>query len=299
MVNCSKCDKPAVAHLRYFSRRLCKNHFVHLFESRARKQITKYQLIKAHDIVGVAVSGGKDSIGLLRFLHKLRTPKTLVGITIDEGSKGYRDQAIPLIKETYEELGIDYQILTFKKEFGKSIDQIAKKSKFSACYHCGVLRRRLINEAAKRMGCNSVATGHNLDDECQAVMMNYIRGDFARMARMSPEPKVHPGFVKRIKPFREIPEKEVALYTLLKEYPYYDVKKCPYASDSLRNKVKSVIYDLENDYPGTRFCLIKGADDITPMLKKRYSGAKMIECKECGEPSVSGLCNVCKVMKLV
>ena len=71
----------------------------------------------------------------------------------------------------------------------------------------------------KEVGAKYLATGHNLDDMAQSVMMNFVRGDVERLARLGPHNIVQPGMIPRINPLRTLPEKESLLYAMLSAYP--------------------------------------------------------------------------------
>src|SRR3989338_7988327 len=77
--------------------KLCKTHFMEYFESKVFKTIREFDLIGKKEHLGVAVSGGKDSLTVLHLLSKLskQNPKIkLTAILINEGIKGYRDKTI-------------------------------------------------------------------------------------------------------------------------------------------------------------------------------------------------------------
>ena len=77
--------------------KLCKKHFVEYFENKVFKTITKFDLIGKEENLGVAISGGKDSLTLLHILKKLseQNPKIkITAIAINEGIEGYRDKAL-------------------------------------------------------------------------------------------------------------------------------------------------------------------------------------------------------------
>ena len=79
------------------------------------------------DLIGVGVSGGKDSIDLLFVLNELGY--NIIAITIDEGIKGYRNETIPFVKKLCKKLSIPLHIYSFKEELGKTLDQIVKKKR--------------------------------------------------------------------------------------------------------------------------------------------------------------------------
>ena len=295
-MKCTLCPKKPVADLRYDGRKLCESHFIQLVERRARRTISKYNLFTKNDLVAVAVSGGKDSITLLNYMKefKKKMPLELHGIVIDEGIKGYRDSSIEIAKENFEELEIPYTIKSFKKEFGKSLDQIAKKQKL-VCSYCGVFRRRLLNQAARELKANKIATGHNLDDELQSALMNYFRGDFARMARIGPKTEARKGFVQRVKPFYEVPEKEIGLYAILKGYKMH-IEECPYAYTAMRGTIRDISNNLEEKHPGTKFQIMKGVEQLDGILKNSPKSAKLNKCK-CGELTPAKICKACTLLK--
>ena len=88
-----------------------------------------------------------------------------------------------------------------------------------------MLRKNILNKAARELGADKIAIGHNLDDESQTILMNYMRGDIGRLKRMIPG-TIQKGMIPRIKPLRSIPEKEVALYAFLNGLPV-SMDECP------------------------------------------------------------------------
>ena len=119
-----------------------------------------------------------------------------------------------------------------------------RERKEASCTYCGVFRRTLLNRTARRIGANKLATGHNLDDEAQVVMMNVMNGDMERLARLRPS-RVQEELVPRIKPLIDVPEREIALYAFLRKIPFY-MGECPYARESLRGEIKDIMNDFES-----------------------------------------------------
>lgn len=288
-MRCDNCDKTAVYHRRYSGQKFCKDHFLEYFELKVKKTINDSGMIKRGTRIGAALSGGKDSITLLSILKKLDDVE-LFAIAIDEGIKGYREKSLKVAKKFCKENGIPLEIVSFKESFGHTVDE---KSKDHACSFCGVLRRRLLNDKAKELGADKLATGHNLDDETQAIMINYIRADPERLLRLS-NSSGSDKFVPRIKPLQEMPEKEVGLYAVLN----FDVdfSECPYAQDSFRTGIRDFINDLERDNPGIKFSIKRGYEKLTPYLKS-YPTKELKECQLCGEPTSGDVCKVCDMLQ--
>ena len=265
-ITCSHCKaRPAFFLRRYSGEALCKNCFIVNFEKRVYRTIKKHELITWGDKVLAAVSGGKDSLVLLHLLAKLRKKLKfeLIAITVDEGVRGYRSRGIELAQNEARKLGIEHFVVSFKDAYGFTLDEIVEIAQkrgieLHPCSFCGILRRRLINETALKVGANKVATAHNLDDEAQTVVINLIRGDLLKVVRLGVKPPIsHEKFVPRIKPLRYTPENEIAVYAMLKRIELYDVE-CPYIRLAMRDEIRNFLNELEEKHPGTKhsICLL-------------------------------------------
>lgn len=299
-VKCSHCDKPSVIKLTYAGRTYCKDHFCKLIWSRFKSTIRNNELLQKGQKVGVALSGGKDSTVLLYLLNKLKNDLGLkvVAITIDEGIKGYRENGLKLSKKMCKDLGVEHHIISFKKDFGKTMDQIVKKNKeVSPCYYCGVFRRYLLNKTARELGLDVLATGHNLDDEAQGILMNLMRGNSGKMFRIGAKVGVKgfDMFVPRVKPLRDIPEREIAIYALLKNYPADFHKDCPYVVLSFRDSVRLHLNQLEEKFPGTKITIVRTFDQFKKTKAEDYPLPK--KCPKCGELTSSDMCKTCKILE--
>ena len=306
---CTACKRrEAFFHRFYSGQKLCKKCFTESIESKVRATISKYNMLKFNDKIAVAVSGGKDSIGLLHILAKMeRTrPKTsFMAVTVDEGIKGYRNEALKIAASECSKLGVAHQVVSFDELFGFTLDNLVKQKReegddeLTACAYCGVLRRRALNVAASKIGANKIATAHTLDDEAQTILMNIFRGDLARLAKERPvTDKVHPKLVQKIKPFCEIPEKESALYAYVKKIEF-QASPCPYASEALRNDFRFMLNRMEEKHAGTMFTVFNSLERLRPALRETVVNVHFEECKMCGEPSSGGLCKVCELLKKV
>jgi tRNA(Ile)-lysidine synthase TilS/MesJ len=165
------------------------------------------------DRVCVAVSGGKDSMSLLYVLNKKKYNVT--ALAIDEGIGDYRDKTLKTMKNFCVKNKIPYKIVSFKKEFGKTLDKIMEQHKERPCTICGVFRRYLLN--SRSCGFDVLATGHNMDDEAQAILMNLIKTNISLFHRLGPVSGYIKSrkFTKRVKPFYFCLEKEIMVYSFL------------------------------------------------------------------------------------
>jgi uncharacterized protein (TIGR00269 family) len=248
-------------------------------------------MLEPGDRIAVGLSGGKDSGALLHFLANLvgrRRDIDLVAITIDEGIAGYRDPA--RAGRIAGALGVEWVSASFRETFGTTMDTLVRQQGDRlSCSWCGVLRRQCLNRTAKETGASKLALGFNLDDEAQSVLMNVLRGDLDRLTRF---PVPREGFVPRIKPFRTIPEREVALYAIL-HLEDYESGRCPYAATALRTEVRDLLNTYTLAHPSTRHALLH--------LGERLSGSgtgrkePVHTCTRCGEPS-GDTCRSCQIL---
>ncbi|MDY6986084.1 MAG: TIGR00269 family protein [Candidatus Thermoplasmatota archaeon] len=285
-MKCDKCDNRAIEHIRYSGAHLCAEHFTEFFEERAKKEIRG---IKGR--VAVALSGGKDSTALLHFACD--NIEEVIAITLDEGIKDYRDDSIKIAADNCRALGVEHVIVDLKKEIGFSIDDIfslyeERGIKHAECSFCGVMRRYYINKVAKEMNVDYLLFAHNLDDMAQTALMNVTHNDLARGL----PPYSGRVFVKRIAPFKWIPEREVAIYCFVKGINCH-IGECPYAKVAERNRYRDAVNILEKGSPGARHGMVKSYDRISKLFRR---GGEIKKCRKCGEPTSREICKRCEMV---
>jgi uncharacterized protein (TIGR00269 family) len=290
---CDRCSENSIYLRRSSGQRFCSEHFVEYFEKKVKKTVLKERMIERGEKTGVALSGGKDSTTVLKILTKMGFE--VCAILIDEGIEGYRKKTIKYAKELCKKLEVRLHVVSFKEAFGHTLDEIKENAPENACTYCGVFRRMLLNKKAGQLGLDKLATGHNLDDETQAILMNYIRADLNRLIRLgiSSDKK---GMVKRIKPLKEMPEKEVALFTHLKGLDV-SFDECPYQI-SFRSGIRDFINQLEDENPGIKFSILRGYQKIFPYISK-HELQKLKRCERCGGPSSQKTCKACKLLDTI
>ena len=284
-------------HQRYSGLHLCDLHFAEDVERKVKREMRKRLMVERGDTIAVALSGGKDSSALLFMLTRLfhdRPDLTFFAIAIDEGIHGFRAVTLAHAEQLANRLGVDFYCYSFIEEFGVTLDQIAgREFEEAPCTFCGVLRRKLIDRKAKELGATKVATAHNLDDEVQTIMINYLRGDLQRLARLNGRREE---FVPRIKPLRDVPEKEIALYAFLAGIPTITAS-CPYAPRSFRYSVKGMLNELERKHPGTKYAVMRGYQRLAEFLPHTASSQRLLRCERCGDASATSICKACAILE--
>lgn len=300
MTVCDICGRDAVTFIRYNGSHLCTEHFMRFVERRVKREVRKQIDVDRGDRIAVAVSGGKDSMVALKLLSSVfgeRNGIEVHAITIDEGIAGYRPPSVDIVRRFCSDNGVAFHLRSFS-ELGVSMDEVAPVSGDSSpCTFCGVFRRMLMNDEARRIGARYLATGHNLDDTAQSIMMNFVRGDAERMARMAPHINVQPGLIPRFLPLREIPEKETLLYAIVSGLEFWD-GVCPYWEEALRNQYRYIVDQLEDRTPGARYGILSSFDRIRPLLAEDLPRSGLRPCPRCGEPTQGSRCKTCELLEL-
>jgi cytoplasmic tRNA 2-thiolation protein 1 len=292
---CTRCrEAPSIYYRPYSGERLCGACFNESLLERVKKTVGKYDMFEYDSRIAVGVSGGKDSLTLLRLLDELERDRPyaeLVAVCVDEGVRGYRDEALSLAEKSCRELGVEMHRVGFRDLFGETMDEIAARDReLGTCSYCGVLRRRALDEATRDVGADRLATGHNLDDVAQGVLMNLLRGDVVRIDGFHPGGRSLEGFVRRAKPLCEVPERETTFYAYVNGLEFQSLP-CPYAEEAMRSDVRRFLNRMEVKHPGTKFTIYQTG------LKIRGRGGSGVvgRCRVCGRPARGDLCRVCEL----
>ena len=264
-------------------------------EKEVARTIAKYGLLKKSEKVVVALSGGKDSTSVIYILKKMGYDVygLLIDLKLGKWSKIHNEKMIAFCGGN----DIPLTIVDLKKELGQGIcfiKAVLKKQKnLTGCTVCGIIKRWILNKWAKKLGADKLVTGHNLDDEAQNVLMNFLKGNVLLGVNSSPATggKAVKGFAQRVKPLFFVPESEIMKYAKSKKFDIlYD--KCPCAFGTYRVETRewmSGISDLEKKK------IVENFQKLVPRLRKE-NVMEMKTCEKCGEPSRSDVCNFCKIV---
>lgn len=296
-MKCDRCNNTSVFFRKYSGERLCSSCFSHSIIQKTTKTISKYNMIKRGDVVGVAVSGGKDSLSLLDILEKLSESHnfTLKAITIDEGIPNYRDEALEIVSNFCNKLGIEYKSYSYKDIFDLTLQEsleLRPDEQMSSCSICGILRRRAMDYGAMDLGIDVIATGHNLDDVLQTFIINMLSGDTNKIGWMYPDTSTNKN--RKIKPFCEIYENEIVFYAFTNEIPFQS-EQCPHMNEGIRTEIRNFLNSLENKHDGIKNNMYRSVMKIISSVKNGNYKQKKI-CSKCGNECTGVTCSVCNML---
>ncbi len=307
-----RCGGKTVYFRAYNGESLCAKCFTNSIFEKTKKTISRYSMLSFDDKIGIAVSGGKDSSSLLYVLSEITKGRgtKLYAMTIDEGIEGYREEAVQNAQKLALSLNIPILVSTYKEFFGFTLDEALDErsrthyaAKTSSCAVCGPLRRRSLDKAADKLGINVVATAHNLDDVLQTFYINLHAGDLERIKWLYPSYKPsenNSSKMRRIKPFMEIYEQELAFFAYLNGLPFQS-ESCPYMNEGIRTEIRENLNSLESRHPGIKYSTFKTVLGIASNMRIEDPKIKksMMWCERCGSISTSPVCSVCKTLELV
>lgn len=293
-MKCDWCENTTVYSRKYSGENLCSGCFSKSIVRKTAKTISKYKMINGGDVVGVAVSGGKDSLSLLHALKQisLNHDFTLKAITIDEGIPGYRDEALDIVRNFCNKIQVEHGVYSYKELFGTTLEQsleLREEEKISSCSICGILRRRAIDFGAKELGVDMVATGHNMDDFIQTFIINLLSGDTSKIGWMDPE--LSNNKTRKIKPFCEIYENEIVFYAFTNDIPFQS-EECPHMNEGIRTEIRNFLNSLEKNHVGIKNNMYKSILKVSSILKDE-PGKMWKNCSKCGAKCTGDVCAVC------
>ncbi|MGM9613497.1 MAG: tRNA 2-thiocytidine biosynthesis TtcA family protein [Butyricicoccus sp.] len=211
-----------------------------------RRAVDHYHMIEEGDRIAVGVSGGKDSLTLLAALAELRRfyPKKyeVVAITLE---MGYEEMDFEPVAELCRRLDVEYvRIPTQIKQIVFDIRQ-----EENPCSLCAKLRRGALHEAALAAGCEKVALGHHFDDVVETYMLSlFYEG---RISCFKPVTYLDRKGVTLIRPLLYVPEYAVRSFARRHNLPIVH-NPCPADGNTKREEVKTLLKDLEKQFPGLR-----------------------------------------------
>lgn len=133
----------------------------------------EHELWSPHDTIVVAVSGGPDSVALLRILHEIsltQVPLTLICAHVNHGFRAESREEAEGVRAMAEELGLPFELAEF------DIPSIVKASGLGPEGAAREKRYQFLIDTAHRYGARSVALAHHADDQAETVLMRLLRG---------------------------------------------------------------------------------------------------------------------------
>jgi len=222
---------------------------------RAAKTAAAFDMFPDKGIVVVGFSGGADSMVLLDMLHALsrRWKKRIAfaPVYIDAGFIALGDEARKKLEDFCRARDTELRIVRDHR-----IADIVEsgRSPFPPCFTCSRMRRKALMETAREIGAKTIVLGHHRDDLIETFFLNILFS--RRISAIMPRQELFGGLFYIVRPMILESEKYIKRHAAMRAFPTIG-KNCPYAGDTRREWIKSLIARMEREYPGIKANILR------------------------------------------
>jgi tRNA 2-thiocytidine biosynthesis protein TtcA len=208
----------------------------------------------------VAISGGKDSYGMLALLLDLKwrglLPVELIACNLDQGQPNFPKHILP---EWLTANGIAYRI-EYRDTY--SIVTSTLPAGATYCSLCSRLRRGNLYRIAREEGCSALVLGHHREDSLETFFMNMFHG--GRLAAMPPRLMNDDGDVEVLRPLIYCGEPDLAKFAEHMAFPIIPCDLCGSQDGLERNAMKAMLDGIEKRMPGRKDIMIRALGNVRP-----------------------------------
>jgi tRNA 2-thiocytidine biosynthesis protein TtcA len=248
-----------------------------------RETLDTYGMVKPGAKWLVALSGGKDSYGLLALLLDLKwrglLPVELLACNLDQGQPNFPKHILP---QFLEGLGIEHRI-EYQDTYSIVTDKVPETQTY--CALCSRLRRGNLYRVAREEGCSALVLGHHREDILETFFMNLFHG--GRLASMPPKLLNDEGDLLVLRPLAYAAEDDLAKFATAMEFPIIPCDLCGSQDGLQRNMMKAMLTDIEKRMPGRKDTMIRALANVRPshLLDRKIFDFASLVAPELTSPS--------------
>ena len=225
-----------------------------------REALDKFGMVRPGDRWLVALSGGKDSYGLLAILLDLKwrglLPVDLVACNLDQGQPNFPKHILP---EWLAANGIPNRI-EYRDTYSVVTSTLPQGATY--CSLCSRLRRGNLYRIAREEGCSALVLGHHREDSLETFFMNMFHG--GRLAAMPPRLMNDDGDVEVLRPLIYCAEPDLEKFAQHMAFPIIPCDLCGSQDGLERNAMKAMLDDIEKRMPGRKDIMIRALGNVRP-----------------------------------
>ncbi|MEO6395331.1 MAG: tRNA 2-thiocytidine(32) synthetase TtcA [Devosia sp.] len=225
-----------------------------------REAIDKFGMVRPGERWLVALSGGKDSYGLLALLLDLKwrglLPVDLLACNLDQGQPNFPKHILP---DFLNANGIAHRI-EYRDTYSIVTDKLPEGATY--CSLCSRLRRGHLYRIAREEGCSALVLGHHREDSLETFFMNLFHG--GKLAAMPPKLVNDEGDVEVLRPLIYCAEDDLAKFAEAMVFPIIPCDLCGSQEGLERNAMKAMLDDIEKGMPGRKDVMIRALGNIRP-----------------------------------
>ena len=224
------------------------------------RAVSDFSMIEAGDRVMVCLSGGADSYTMLDILLSLQKSAPidfeLIAVNLDQKQPDFPEQILP---EYLRALGVDFRIV--EEDTYSVVKRLIPEGK-TTCSLCSRLRRGVLYNTATELGATKIALGHHADDIVETLFLNLFFN--SSLKTMPAKLQSDDGRNVVIRPLAYLRESLIKQYAALRDFPIIPCNLCGSQPNSQRQKVKAMLVQWDQLYPGRVENVLGALGRVTP-----------------------------------
>lgn len=236
--------------------------------SKFLKAISDFDMIQDGDKIAIGVSGGKDSLLLVKLFQELKKDRRknfeFKAVSLNPG---FRNSDLDNFKNNLYKLNIDCEIID------TNIWEIAnEKAQDYPCFLCAKMRRGILYTQVEELGFNKLTLGHHFDDVIETTLINMLYA--GTMKTMTPKVPSTSGKLELIRPLIYVKEADIIDYTKTNGIRAMNCGCTIEAgkTSSKRREVKNLLAELEEKNPGVKQSVFNSMKNINLDYVFGYTG---------------------------
>ncbi len=225
-----------------------------------RQALEDFSMVKPGERWLVALSGGKDSYGLLAILLDLKwrglLPVELLACNLDQGQPNFPKHILP---DYLTSIGVEHRI-EYQDTYSIVTDKVPENRTY--CSLCSRLRRGHLYRVAREEGCAALVLGHHREDILETFFLNLFHG--GRLAAMPPKLVNDEGDLTVLRPLAYCAEADLARFAEAMAFPIIPCDLCGSQDGLQRNAMKAMLEDIERRMPGRKDTMIRALGHVRP-----------------------------------
>ena len=239
--------------------------------SKFLKAISDFDMIQDGDKIAIGVSGGKDSLLLVKLFQELKKDRRknfeFKAVSLNPG---FRNSDLDNFKNNLDKLNIDCEIID------TNIWEIAnEKAQDYPCFLCAKMRRGILYTQVEELGFNKLTLGHHFDDVIETTLINMRYA--GTMKTMTPKVPSTSGKLELIRPLIYVKEADIIDYTKTNGIRAMNCGCTIEAgkTSSKRREVKNLLAELEEKNPGVKQSVFNSMKNINLDYVFGYTGGNI------------------------
>lgn len=220
-----------------------------------KKANINYNMIEEGDVIGVGLSGGKDSLVLLNALKLYQNfspnPYTIKALTLTLGFNDF--DLTPIIKFCITN---DIEHIIEETRIGEVVFNERRDN--NPCGMCSRMKRARLSKLCKKHGIQKLALGHHADDAIETLFMSMLYE--SRIHTFLPVTYMDRSDITVIRPLVYAFESDIIKAHQRNQLPVVN-SPCPANKNTKREYMKSLLSDISKDVPHAKERLLHAIEN--------------------------------------